>query len=513
METTHENIEYADPDPPVSDATAADDAEQRRRLMEYSTEQQEFHENAREKGIHFWYDLTVMLRPENVRRLSPKELKAWRELLRRKGIFTRRGRGVSLANALIEVITADEYPGNTDAEPDDKISVDEQQTSVRQPRHDPGGGGDSDDNGDGDDMSSAGRGPQGSKYTAANRVSEGVRASAATTVDPNGHALQSLQKLYIGRKKFDGEFDEDLVGALRVYDTISSISGCTEREKAAGLLIALGGDALQYFAEELSDCRDYEHAKAKLHEKCSSDEQRCRLLQDWQTTRLSVMFAHIPEKSQIDVFTEMTRKLQKLQRQLTPDYHHDTILRDQLVIAADLPSITRSLREKVASTSQIAQQRIAAMLSAEPNLAGTTSAFFGGKENSEVLYGIGRRFAAKRGTNFRRKGARRDGCWVCKSQDHFARDKHTKQEIQVALSRMKDNGAYVSAASVEGYFLQSDDESEDTNDGNEAGAMLVTEEGVEAAKGAVQNMGNVAFLCGFEQRMENEMRTMQKNLS
>jgi hypothetical protein len=509
MDTT---IEFSDPAPPAPDATTEEDAKQRTLLLEYSTEQREYHTNAKEKSVHLWYDLTVMFRPDNVRRLSQKELKAWRGLLDRRGIVMRRGRGVSLANALIEVITAVEYPGNADAEHEDAVPADEQQTSVRQPRRNPDGGGDSDDNGDDDDVPSAGRGPRGRKHTAANRGSDGVGASAATTVDLNGHALQSLQKLYIGRKKFDGEFDEDLVGALRVYDTISSISGCSEREKAAGLPIALGGDALQYFAEELSDCRDYAKATAKLHAKYSSDEQRCRLLQDWQTTRLSTMFAHSPEKSQIDVFTAMVRKLQKLQRQLAPDYHQDTFLRDQLVISADIPSITRSLRDKVASTSQKAQQRIAAMLSTEPGSAGTTSALFVGEENSEALYGIGRRFggAAKRGPNFRRKGPRRDGCWVCKSQEHFARDKHTKQEIQTALSRMKETGAYVSAASVEGLFQQPEDESEDTDDGDAADAMFATEEAVEAARDAVQHMGNVAFLCGFGQRMQREMETVQK---
>jgi hypothetical protein len=43
-------------------------------------------------------------------------------------------------------------------------------------------------------------------------------------LDLNVGALQALQKLYICGLKVYGEFDEDLVGALRVYDALSSVA-------------------------------------------------------------------------------------------------------------------------------------------------------------------------------------------------------------------------------------------------------------------------------------------------
>jgi hypothetical protein len=84
----------------------------------------------------------------------------------------------------------------------------------------------------------------------------------------------------------------------------------------------------------------------------SSEEQRSRLLQEWQTTRLTTLLSESPELSQVAVFSEMVRKLQKTQRQLAPAYHKDLFLRDQLVVSADVPTITRSMRDKIPTKAQ-----------------------------------------------------------------------------------------------------------------------------------------------------------------
>jgi hypothetical protein len=84
-------------------------------------------------------------------------------------------------------------------------------------------------------------------------------------LDLNVGALQALQKLYICGLKVYGEFDEDLVGALRVYDALSSVAQWADKEMAAGIPVILDGDALQYYAEELHDKRNYPDIAMSLH--------------------------------------------------------------------------------------------------------------------------------------------------------------------------------------------------------------------------------------------------------
>jgi hypothetical protein len=193
------------------------------------------------------------------------------------------------------------------------------------------------------------------------------------TVDLECRNLQQLQKLYQGRHKFSGGFDEDLVDCIQIYDTLKKMTGCNSREKAVGLPIMLDSDALQFYAENLQLCREYDKAISQLHAQYSSEEQRSRLLKSWQTMSLTELMQQSPEKSQIDVFTEMVRTLKNAQRQLHIDYHKYRFLWDQLVMSADIPDMERSLREKVASLDQEAQQRIASMLSSNPASSGSTA--------------------------------------------------------------------------------------------------------------------------------------------
>ena len=74
------------------------------------------------------------------------------------------------------------------------------------------------------------------------------------------------------------------------------------------------------------------------------------------------------EKSQIFVFKLLSAKLSAIQRQ-QHQYHIDRFLRDQLIRSADSSLLRRTLRERVPSTSQEAEHRIAALLSSEPGSA------------------------------------------------------------------------------------------------------------------------------------------------
>jgi hypothetical protein len=124
----------------------------------------------------------------------------------------------------------------------------------------------------------------------------------------------------------------------------------------------LEGPALAYYATHLTDADSYEKLIDGLMTWYTSEEQRSRLLREWQSTRLFEWMKSSPEKSEIAVFRDLAAHLPKIQRQLSQEYQKDVFLKDQLMTAADLPSVTRTLREKPPKTAQEAQQRIAALL-------------------------------------------------------------------------------------------------------------------------------------------------------
>jgi hypothetical protein len=193
-----------------------------------------------------------------------------------------------------------------------------------------------------------------------------------------------------------------------------------------------------------------------------------------------------------------------LQRQLHADYQPDRFLRDQLVKSADIPEIARSMKEKPPKTSHAAEERIAALLSAQPGSASKSFMCDDGcstDDQTVANYGSGRRFggAAKKGGSVRRKHDNRnqlrstlakvDGCWVC-SGDHFAYQKHSKGEIQTALKTLKEKAVktYVSVdsvyAAISASFVGADDECGD-----------VDEDDRQANLEIVESMADVSFQC------------------
>ena len=153
---------------------------------------------------------------------------------------------------------------------------------------------------------------------------------------------------------------------------------------------------------------------------------------------LSQCFQAALEKSESDVLHYVYTKLPRIQKQLDHVYHDDVFLRDQILVATDIPEISRALREKVPQSSQEAIQRIATFMSSESHSAG---AHFCDKSSTDnALYSLGNRFRGearkrlKSGTKQVRTNRRLSskwlaglkGCWVC-GGTHTAKSKHSRE--------------------------------------------------------------------------------------
>ena len=142
----------------------------------------------------------------------------------------------------------------------------------------------------------------------------------------------------------------------------------------------------------------------------------------------------------------MSAHLAKIQRQLHEDYRKDRFLKDTLVLSADLPEIAKALKENPPTTAHQANQRIAALLSDTPGQRNNyeSSAFYGlgnrymGKAERRTKGSSSGRTHWKPRNSQRKKLARVKGCWVC-GENHRARDFHTSEEIEKAVTQLKSN--------------------------------------------------------------------------
>ena len=303
------------------------------------------------------------------------------------------------------------------------------------------------------------------------RYSDNTNHRNTTDYFQNKKNLESIVKAYVGRDKYAGNWDEDINDALEVFDLTCDMYELDDNSRRDGISIILKGPALSHYASNVKQLKTYEEVKSALRTWYTSDEKQSRLLDEWRKISMTKWMVRFPEKSQLSVFKDMVIHLQKLQRQLHSDYRKDRFLRDQLIVSADNPDISKLLRGVTFPTALAANQRIASLLSSAP---GSASEFSNGISQDEVNVGIDHRFHGEavkhpRGhsSRYRNRGgtsskfSKVKGCWVC-GKNHKARDHHPHSEIRKALEELKSKNAYVLADQVFEIFILAEEQDSDS---------------------------------------------------
>ena len=540
------NHETTDPVPPTQSATESEINAYAVALGKHVSEWCELQTEVGAPAESIWADFTADFCEYGIRHLTSGDTVRLRGILQKRGVFVRASRGYSRTKALVECWNEEKCP------------LDSNKGSFTQHNE------------------ACGRSPRttrelpqqnGSNVLSENRVDD-VNAGSrdrersfevqdetnlmrrVVAVDGNvqmvgnppsyhdrgsnyekNSALQSLMKAFGSRKKYTGAWDEDLSGTIEVFEMSANMCNLTMEQKLKGVPVMLDGPALSYYASNLKSCKTYDSAIEGLKIWYTSEEQRSRLLREWQTTCFSVWCRRIPTKSEVTVFRDMSSELSKIQRQLHYKYHNDIFLRDRLVASADLPQLSRALKEKPPKTAHEARERIASLLSSEPNSAGSVAT-----AGDDAYWGTDRRYHGQaerkipmpfrkeqKGGYHRNREKRRlakvKGCWVC-GRNHQAREYHPRDQVEAALKRHKESGAYVSAESAyDALLIHSDDEEHvdesDTEESEDDAAAMVANEVYDVNKSLERKLANTAFMstCGFFQRRKVEMEKMECDLS
>ena len=140
--------------------------------------------------------------------------------------------------------------------------------------------------------------------------------------------IDAMMKAYSNRTKFSGSFNEDFNEALEQYETLSSLCELSETDMAKAFPIMLTGAAFSLYTRQFSrKSLSFAELVDAFKGWYTSEEQRYRLLQIWQSPSLSREIQKHLSKSEVEVFGMLSDELTKVQHELHTDYRHDRFLR------------------------------------------------------------------------------------------------------------------------------------------------------------------------------------------
>lgn len=551
FENSAENFQAEDPNPPAQNADNETKEAYIEEVNEYAREMLETLTSSNLRGKELWEEFAVSFRPGTMKYMNKTLQFSYVNLLRKQGVSVERrqflARSEALKNCLkkftpMNIEDSDDHNTESSNQKDheelhgatrDKCTSGTRTEALNKKQND--------QNIDEEDITVVNNGKK-IEFNIPNLEKRSKQNDSRNEFTAGGNfnlGLNGLMKAYQGRDKYSGRWDEDLNSALQLYDTLSNLCRLEEHEKAEAMPVMLKSDALSYYSSFYKSGMSYDEVVRKLSEWYTSPEQKGRILRLWQGLRLTEAMKEEPEKSEVEVFRSFSFKLTTLQKQLSRHYQHDDFLRDQIIIATDIPNVQQSLRERIPSSAQEAVNRIATFLSHHPKTAGAYISNESNSEESSAMYSLGQKFGggarkeSNGGHKYKTKNHRISpnwlrgikGCYVC-GKAHRARSRHSPSEVKEAIQRIKNSNptAMLSAsdlAFIADELIPNEDEEDDENvvlseeeeeEFNESAFVANDEHGLN--KGSEILLSNQSFLHGttFAKDMEMAMASMSKDL-
>lgn len=432
MELNDQNIaliefdeELGDPKPPGNEESDVVWSLYKTDVAAYSDEMLSAFKTTNMVGKNFWIEFTATFNPCTFLHMTKTMQLKWVNILIERGVYVTRKQGYARSKALKDCLTSEDFiPYREPKESSDKSRSKEQMLvngnlKVNRDKHE-------------------------LKSLPTEKINNNEGDESISQLR-NRMGMSGFIKSFSGRKKYSGLWSENLDETIEVYESMARLCQLTKDEMASALPLTLTGDALSFFTRNYNREKTYHDILTEMKEWYTSDQQRQRLLRKWQSIRLSKFMKETPEKSESDVFQKLSLELTQTQRQLSKHYRHDDFLRDQLIIAVDIPNIQQALRERVPSSAQEAVQRIATFLSNEPGSAGSylsddamisVNGTYGGNARKTMK---GSRLKNGKNNCIRLSSrwlAGQNGCWVC-GKSHKAKERHSKEEIVEAIEKLR----------------------------------------------------------------------------
>jgi hypothetical protein len=301
------------------------------------------------------------------------------------------------------------------------------------------------------------------------------------TDNPPTKLLTDLMKIYNDDdKKYGGEEYDILDIKLQIfYDCCSKIGLSETQHHHAYSAMLKGRASFFYYDKIVGRMYDFQTMIAMTKTHFETEENHQKYLSEWRETTLIRTISKNPSKTRLECLQIMIDKLQKVQRGLTKEYHHEYNLRDQVINACRGVKECNLALYKPANTFEGVCAELRSAIGTAVRSRESTSAFhtqtsadeyaddyadkyeyghhwtdrtYGGRGRSR-----GRGFGTYRGSregNTYRRGGFRQKCYVCDQPGCWS-TKHTTEERQKAYEKFRQQASYTTEQDVTTQFYGS----------------------------------------------------------
>ena len=354
---------------------------------------------------------------EHMNAIPNNDRRVMRDLLRKRGVFVRKGRGVLIADALYEVVQTDvPWPDgeSTDVDP-------------------PGG----DDN--------SRRGDQPSRTP--NKDDDANSNSQRKPAGPNGNSggssngISNLAKAYhFDADRYSGMPTDNFDRKLCLFHERCQQSNVAADSKHLAFSIMLAGRARDFYFDNLRDKGlSFEELVAAVKRRFITAEHERTLVREWDSLSLNAIMSENVGKPRKHCLEELVGRMHALQSGLPSAYRNDEIFKNKLLNAVKDVESCRFAYFKPADTVEGLISDLHSSLAVEPS----------SKSSPAVdAHFIDRRFKGQRGRTPDGKGSHRKdlSCLVCHKKGCWSTN-HSKEERIAALRKNRQVRQFLTTVS------------------------------------------------------------------
>lgn len=249
-----------------------------------------------------------------------------RDVLREKGVYVERRRGVLTKDALFAA-AQDELPWP----PDESVPADK-----------------------GDASNSEGTGNRRLGSTSGDGNDKNTpRHAPIISKDPNfSYAVMSVLKAYNhDAYKYSGSLDDTFETKFTLFNERCDQADIPHEKRHLAFSAMLSGAALNFYLSHVKNsCTTLPEMTSKMRERFITQESVLALTREWESVTLLEYQDKYPNKMLSEVFGILVARLQELQLCLPRSFHSDDLLKNRLLNACTGVEACRLARQKVAPT-------------------------------------------------------------------------------------------------------------------------------------------------------------------
>lgn len=377
--------------------------------------------------------------------LSASTRRELRDVLRRQGVYVKKGRNVSIATALHEVVKDEiPWPDDDPDAPSNRIS------STISPS----------------DGYTSNRGNTGGNFS-------------------NFKFVSNISKAYTrDEERFSGKDSDNFERKLKLFNERCTQNGVADADKPKAFSIMLTERALQYYFDHLQGKRlNFDNLCDAIRRRFLTEEHTRGLLREWESITLEAVMSENSGKKATECLDILIARLEDIQSGLTKDYQKEVFLKNKLLNAVKDINACKLAYYKPAEDLEGVIADLHSSLAAVPQaVTPVLDANF-----------VDRKFRGDRRGRSSGSGVNARTCFVCKRKGCWSTN-HTNEERLAALRKSKSFRQFLTIVFNDNDEDDCDPETELTDQLEEIAAHVIdlgNDDGSSSGAGPSSNIARI----------------------